>query len=398
VTDFLFESRPGFAANFALVPRGGYTPTNAEAAYLQRLAPCIATLSNLQQTGSAALDTEMQRVRDRAVGELRSRAEAFVTIQAGAARDTAAQDQAIETYRVEGRYLEWITRITTTPFTVKPEPWPGLTDVYCDLRIHTRDVVISEDRAALKIKVDSVLTVVKSVFNERIRSVSGLWYLVWLHETRVRAIKTRCHEYVLQLLGTASVGLMNQSPTQVAFATQDLERFKKEFTAREAGIVKNHYVVRLGAWCFFFALAFSILYSIAYFPSSGRIMHAFRNLFLLATGSVVGTWLSFLLRRVALTFDDLAVLEEDRLNPSIRVLFMIALTTVLGLLFWSKAVVAGIGDFQSAPALYSHGAWALLLGLLAGIAERTLGTAVSRRAADFVAAVGSPNPETVQLR
>jgi hypothetical protein len=191
---------------------------------------------------------------------------------------------------------------------------------------------------------------------------------------------------------------MNMDPSQVEFANQDLDRFKKEFSAREAGQVKNHYVKRLGIWCLLAIAIFSIFYWIAYYPESGPILHSFKNFFLLAIGAVVGTWLSFLLRRVVLTFDDLAVLEEDRLNPSIRVLFMVALATVVGLLFWSGAVSGGIGNFQGGVALQSHGAWALLMGLLAGIAERTLGTAVSRRAGDFAATIGASGSTTAQVR
>jgi hypothetical protein len=38
----------------------------------------------------------------------------------------------------------------------------------------------------------------------------------------------------------------------------------------------------------------------------------------------VGTWLSFSIRRVELGFDDLANLENDRLNPGLRILFIVA--------------------------------------------------------------------------
>ncbi len=399
--DFLIESRGGFDTNFAVVPANGYTPTGPEAQYLARLLDCVAALADIAPLANAsvsqALQTQKERVRDRAVRELRTRAEVLIKRPCGAGRESAVTNELAESYRIEGRYREWMRRVDTIPFTVEAVPFAARPGVFYDLNIKTRDVHIADERGRLKIDIDSALTVVKTVFSERVNGISWLWYVLGRYATKLAAVQDRWHEYIIQLNGIASVGLMNVDPTQVGFARQDLDRFKKEFTSREAGQVKNHYVHRLGICCLTFAILFSLLYAVAYDPASGRIMHAFRNFFLLAAGAVVGTWLSFLLRRVTLTFDDLAVLEEDRLNPSIRVLFMVALVTVLGLLFWSQAIVAGIGTFQSAEALHSHGAWALLMGLLAGIAERALGTAVSRRASDFVTAIGSGGP-TVQVR
>jgi hypothetical protein len=37
-----------------------------------------------------------------------------------------------------------------------------------------------------------------------------------------------------------------------------------------------------------------------------------------AAGAAIGTWLSFSIRRVELSFSQLAILEEDVLDPSVR--------------------------------------------------------------------------------
>ena len=62
------------------------------------------------------------------------------------------------------------------------------------------------------------------------------------------------------------------------------------------------------------------------------------------------------------------------------------MTTAVGLLLWTHAVVIEIGGFRSDFA--RNGAYALLIGALSGIAERGLTTAVSKRAQDFVAGLG----------
>ena len=95
---------------------------------------------------------------------------------------------------------------------------------------------------------------------------------------------------------------------------------------------------------------------------------------------------SFSIRRVTLGFDDLANLENDRLDPGLRVLFIVALTAVVGLLFWTGAVTVGVGGFHTDFQL--SGTHAVLIGALCGIAERAMATAVGRRAADFAAGVG----------
>jgi hypothetical protein len=119
----------------------------------------------------------------------------------------------------------------------------------------------------------------------------------------------------------------------------------------------------------------------------GQVAHDFRNFFLLTAGASVGTWLSFSLRRPVLSFLDLATLEEDRLDPGLRVLFVTALASIVGLLLWTGAVTIGVGKFTTND-FVSHGATALLIGLMLGIAERTMATAVEKRATEFGAAIG----------
>jgi hypothetical protein len=393
LSDFIFRSPGVFDANFDLGSAPGYQPTAAEQAYLDRLSASIAgfRLIHIPEPlkDDADLVQQKEHVRDRAVKELRQRAEEFAALPRGGGRDRKAATELNETYRIEGRYKEWNLRVETIPFTIVPLPCRGKTDVYNDLRINTKDVKIPEEKARLKVELDGALTVVKVVFGEREKSIGWRAWIIGRYAARIEAVQARLHEYITELAGIARVGLTNMDPTQAAFARADLARFKEEFRAREGGTVKNRYLRRLGGYCLLATLLMALGYGAAGEADPGTVWHDFRNFFLLAMGTAIGTWLSFSLRRVTLTFDDLAVLEEDRLDPSLRVLFMVGLTTVVGLLFWTHAVSVGIGDLESSSAIQQHGAGALLVGLLAGIAERALGTAVSRRATDFAAAIGS---------
>lgn len=63
-----------------------------------------------------------------------------------------------------------------------------------------------------------------------------------------------------------------------------------------------------------------------------------------------------------------------------------ALTSIVGLLISTGAVSIGIGEFTTTH-LLDHGAVALLIGLLLGVAERTMATAVQKRATEFGAGI-----------
>jgi hypothetical protein len=110
----------------------------------------------------------------------------------------------------------------------------------------------------------------------------------------------------------------------------------------------------------------------------------------LFAGTGVGTWLSFTLRQPTLKFLDLVALEEDQLDPGVRVVFVMLLAEVMGLLFWTGAVTIAIGSTSIDTALFKDSdMWVLLIGVLLGIGERTMSSTVFKTATDFVRATGS---------
>ena len=387
--DFRVAAQDGAPQQFALEGRDGFTPAAEEKRYLDQLASTLASLCTLSQ--EPAIAARQTPIRDRALAVLRKAAMGFAALPPGAARLAEAQRLERECLRTEGRYREWYLRISTTPFIVTPvdadgQPIDlrGRTRIY-NVDLLTRDVAISPAQQALKTSLDVALGVVKVVFAERETRAANTW---WFSEAAIEALRLRRHDYVLQLYGIATVGLTNVDPSQAPFAQADLDRFRSEFRDREAGLVKNDYLWRLGAWCLLALLVSAAAYIGAKGGWLGPVAFELRNFALLTCGAALGTWLSFSLRREVLSFEDLAVLERDQLDPSTRVLFITGLVLVAGLLFWSRAITVGIGDFGTYEAMHLHGSWALLAGLLAGIAERALATVVSKRAGDFAGAIG----------
>ncbi|MBY3417067.1 hypothetical protein HFN87_27800 [Rhizobium laguerreae] len=186
-----------------------------------------------------------------------------------------------------------------------------------------------------------------------------------------------------------------ESPAGAAHAGKRLEAFRESFVTREAEVVKTQHIRRLGLYCFSFALIPLLAAAICLWRAgtgSEDGWHVVLIVSLMAAASTMGTWLSFALRKVSLTYGDLAGLEEDRLDPGGRVIFVMLLTTVLGLVLYSGILSISIGDIQfkfsdiTVNNPQKQILYAILIGIFAGIAERSLSGLVSKQAEDIIGA------------
>jgi hypothetical protein len=252
-----------------------------------------------------------------------------------------------------------------------------------DLGIHINDLAVSEEKADFKVEIDRTITVI----NQVLKPAEDGWASVLDTKPVLDLNPDKRSNYFRGLKGICHIGLEHEDPSQLKLAKKSLDSFREEFVANEAGAVKNRYLWRLGWRCLVISVAASLAYVYARSTHAPTIVQHFRNFFLLVAGAGVGTWLSFSLRRVIVSFLDLAALEEDRLDPFMRVLFITALTSIVGLLIWTGAVSLGIGQFTTTE-FGKNGATALLIGLLLGVAERTMATAVQKRATEFGAGIG----------
>ncbi len=189
-------------------------------------------------------------------------------------------------------------------------------------------------------------------------------------------------EAFAKLLSLTQVGLVGDkaSPTVAREALNSLQR---EILDREGGQVKNGYLRKLGGWAAgLFALLFT-LYWISTFAPIG-VDPANAALCLLVSGSPIGAWLSFASRKVQMTFFDLSQIEDDRLDPSIRLIFVALLTLTFALLLVSGALNIEVGSF-SAKNFLKDPYTALLLGILLGLAEKALPARILDQANAFLA-------------
>jgi hypothetical protein len=331
------------------------------------------------ENGRPAVLLAMARQRGAAAAELRSVADAFAD---GGLAAEAAADQAL---MIKGKCNAECAHLSRQLFVVEEviDPTTGQAiglDIDVAPRLPAPDDSATPEQMALFVSIQSALTVI-NVACQRIHDRGKGWF------TRKKKTKqpqtshaSRLLDlYVRKLGAIARLGL--QEP-HVQLAQLALDGLKAEFVAHEAGRIKNTYVRSLGrasAVCVAFLLTVYVLVDADYISMPFGKVH---KVFLVAAiGACLGTWLSFSIRRVNLSFGDLAVLEEDLLDPSVRVIFVAGLTFTACLLFWTKAINIEIGQLKTAELA---GATALLVGLFCGIAERALATAISGRAATFV--------------
>lgn len=195
----------------------------------------------------------------------------------------------------------------------------------------------------------------------------------------------RFEEYQLKLKSLARVGLEGDASPDTARLA--LIALQNEILQREGPRIKNAYMRRLGLWALAFGGATAIGYMVI------RNNHGFsfqfatlKNLFLLWTGTMIGTWLSFGIRKPAITMRDLSALESDMVEPPLRLLFTGLIAITFAFIFLTGMVNVEIGSLNSAQ-LLAHGSTALVIGLLFGVSEQVLPGALTRRASQFVSEV-----------
>lgn len=215
--------------------------------------------------------------------------------------------------------------------------------------------------------VDRTLSVLRAVYAKRTdRCLAGY---KWAYE---------------RLLPIAQLGLVGSTPS-TAIAASALTMLQAELVDREAGRIKNSYMIELGRWALIFAgVAIAAYFFLEQFPDVlNEVFYRYRNVFLVWAGCMAGAWASFASRKVVLVFTDLGALEEDRVEPPLRLVFVGVLTTILALIFVTGFANVIVGGFSAANVLLT-GSVATLVGAFAGLAEKALPAAMMQRAQTFI--------------
>ncbi len=373
-----------FDGDFAIATQSGATPE--ETAYVNRVNQILADLTNDEANDKVAGLTPARvaaRKDRRKAAAQRLRKEAREYVDGSLILATAA-DNAPVTF---GRYLADRDRLGRQLFAVTLQMADDNKDLAVDLNITLNpdlpapEDVPSHEKQELFVQIGSAITVISTVCQQMRGRADAT-------DIRQRADRL-LDSYVRKLFGIARLGLEGQF-TQLA--TLALNEMRNEFVAQQAGRIKNAYVRSLGGAAAVIAAPLLLWYAgiVNSTPAAGW-WYEHRMFLLAAAGAAIGTWLSFSIRRVQLSFADLAILEEDLLDPSVRVIFVVGLTMIACLLFWTGVMNIEIGNLKTNAIAFSNtGSIALLIGMFCGLSERALATAISGRAAAFVKGIGGP--------
>lgn len=225
-----------------------------------------------------------------------------------------------------------------------------------------------QDQRELKGEAERALTIIKALY-------------------RKPEDQPKLNESVAKLVALCQVGLVGPDASP-AVAIDALRALEADIVEREAGPIKNQYMRKLGGWALGFGSAGMAAYLLCqHFPSVPfEEFYRYRTVFLVWAGSMAGAWASFASRKVTLSFSDLVALEEDRIEPQLRLLFTGTLTIILALVFVTGVADVEVGSFK-ASSLADSGTVALLLGAFAGLAEKVLPSAVMSRATSVITSV-----------
>lgn len=227
---------------------------------------------------------------------------------------------------------------------------------------------IPEDQEVLHIEVEKTIAILKMVFPSE--DDKRFWY------------------YYTSILSLAQVGLV-ANPAQPQTSMKALAALKEEVVLQEGSGIKNTYMKKLGKIAIKFSapvIILAVLIRIIIYYSILDADVALESCFhftILWIGCMVGTWLSFGIRKPSLKFEDLAMVEDDQLEPTVRLIFVGLLTMSLGVLFLTNALSLTFGGLSSdnfGKDIYSS----LAIGILCGIAEKVLPSRLAQTAKHFV--------------
>jgi hypothetical protein len=184
----------------------------------------------------------------------------------------------------------------------------------------------------------------------------------------------RRREYFYKLLSLARVGLVGET-AQPKLAMLSLNKLKEEIMIREASKIKNKHMIRLGIP----ALAMGSISAVI----GLHVIH-FSNVlkfglyFFVWTGAMAGAWLSFGVRKISLSFEELSIIEKDLVSPTLRLIFVGVASLFLTLFLKSGIVSLTVGSLNT-NSIDSNIEFQFLLGSIAGLLESKLAIDLSNQ-------------------
>lgn len=185
-------------------------------------------------------------------------------------------------------------------------------------------------------------------------------------------------KYFDKSLSIAQVGLTGTN-AQPELAIRSLEALKEEIILNEGERIKNEYMKCLGIYALiiiFISILVIFIFNHYKFYLLNKYVYTFQ-------GAMVGTWISFGARKVELKFEELSIIEKDRLNPKIRLIF-VGISSIILLLFINSGIITfSVGGFKSKDIPNSI-ELQFLIGIISGLLEYKISIGIFKKASSII--------------
>lgn len=195
-------------------------------------------------------------------------------------------------------------------------------------------------------------------------------------------------QYFSQLLTLAQAGLVPEN-AQPAISLNALQQLKNEIIDKKSGEVKNSYFKTLGLRALYLGIPPLVLALILkllnyIYPNIDSLsnLSVFANFIFVWCSSLLGIWISFGARKTVLTFEELTTIEEDRLEPVMRMIFAGSISLIFSLLFYKQAITINFGTVSSKD-ISTDVFIAMIFGVSLGLSEQILGKKITKKAASL---------------
>lgn len=226
---------------------------------------------------------------------------------------------------------------------------------------------VPEIQQKLHLEVEKALVVVRKLFSDNVLELE---------------------HYFNQLLTLAQAGLVTDN-AQPSISLNALQQLKNEIVDKKSGEIKNSYfkilglhAIKVGAIPFLFALITKLVKFYSISISFITDLGVFANYLYLWCGCMLGIWISFGARKTILSFDELTTIEEDRLEPMMRLLFTGSIAVIFALLFYKNAITLNFGTI-STKEISNDSFTAIIFGIMLGLSEQVLGKKITKKAASL---------------
>lgn len=231
-------------------------------------------------------------------------------------------------------------------------------DIKCELHPEYAKETIPAEQETLYNEVESANNVIKS-----------------LHNTK-DDIKTK---YFRKLLSLAQAGLVGET-AQSNLALKSLDKLKAEMILIEGQRIKNDYMKKLGGKAAILCILAFAVYLLCQYC---EILQPFSMYSLAFIGALLGTWISFGARKFNITFEQLSLLEEDMMEPWIRLLYIGICSIVFMLFLNTQLVTISVGGISTTTIKQSQEIQ-LSVGVLCGLIESKIGINIYQKAVNIL--------------